>query len=319
MIALMELFIAFKKRNIKIGEDDEVFIPTRSMQELVRDYAPFRDACLKMKGYHSRGAGVCDRVIGYTDAFDDLFIRLILEQKKRMSGGSPLQSVVTKEFPKSANNYDDHNYELIGNLEPGADMSHYHQTEKSERYYIWIQNIPRVHKRIIYGGHTDFDIRACHPTIFWKEIMRGWSDNDDLRLMIEDPDAFLDKVIAWGVYHKLYPRNPVVDERDAAKVCRSRLFFIDENTRFKKSRIAWYDELQVLILSELQAAGISNAHQYFARMERKIIEQAIGHLGEASIALLIHDGMIVKGITDLDRVVAELEAVTHYTWKAEPL
>ena len=97
MVELMELFIFFKKRNQKIELDAEVFIPAKTMQNLVREYQPFRDACFLMKGYNNHLSGKCDLITGYTEAFDALFISLLKAQYLFQSTLSPLYLVTKKK------------------------------------------------------------------------------------------------------------------------------------------------------------------------------------------------------------------------------
>jgi hypothetical protein len=305
MIALMELFIAFKKRNLKIKRDDEVFIPARSMQELVREYAPFRDACFQMKGWRSYGPGTCDLVTGYTEAFDALFIRLVQLQQYRLY-------VVTKEFPKS-----DHNYELIGNVEPGAPTVNYKQTEGSARHYIWLQNLTREDKSQIYSGMRDFDIVGCFPNIFWNELLKGMSPNPHMVMMVKDPEGFLELCMRDDVYRKLYPRGEETG-RDAAKVARSRLFHPPKSGRRpRRSGVDWYDGLSDEIIDTLKRSGISNPHLFFTSIEQRIIDVAIDGMGAQFVALRMHDGFIVKDITDAENLLACLECWTGYKWSSK--
>jgi hypothetical protein len=310
MVELMELFIFFKKRNQKIELDAEVFIPAKTMQNLVREYQPFRDACFLMKGYNNHLSGKCDLITGYTEAFDALFISLLKAQYLFQSTLSPLY-LVNKELDNK-----NHNFELIGNLYPGADTTMYHQTEKSPRYYIWLQNLSKDHKKEVYSGCVDFDITACHPTIFFKEVLKGMTSNPYMKTMIEEPEVFIQHLIDSKIYNRLYPHLTVTDERAAAKDARSRLFNLRPDGSHRMSGIHWYDNLQAYIISEMEKMSISNPHQFFCNQERKIVEQAIAHVGADRVVLLMHDGVILKDVAYIGSLCSELGFITGYQWKA---
>lgn len=311
MIGLMELFIQFKKRNQKIDRDDEVFIPVNEMKKLCHhNYISFREACFQMKGYSNHLSGKCDLITGYTEAFDALFINLLKAQLQYQSTLSPLYWY-NKELDNG-----DHNFELIGNLYPGADTTMYHQTEKSPRYYIWMQNLSKADKKEVYSGCVDFDITACHPTIFFKEVLKGMTSNPYMKTMIEEPEVFIQHLIDSKIYNRLYPHITVTDERAAAKDARSRLFNLRPDGTHRLSGIHWYDNLQAYIISEMDKMSISNPHQFFCNQERKIVEQAIDHVGAERVVLLMHDGVILKDVTFVGSICSELGFITGYQWKA---
>lgn len=308
MISLIERFVEFKKRNVKIDEAVEVFISSAEMRSYARDYAPFRDACFRMKGYSNYRNGKCDLIIGYTSAFEDLFIALLKAQLQYHLPSTPLY--LANKVCGNTN----HNYDLIGNLTPGADVSLYHQTEKSPRYYIWLQNLSKEDKKFVYEGCVDLDITACHPTIFFNEVLHRQTDNPYMNMMIKDPDAFLNALIDAKVYKRLYPHVTVTDERAAAKDARSRLFNLQPGGLHNKSGVIWYDELQSMIIRTLEAFGISDSHKFFANHERKIVQTAIAHIGAEHVVLLMHDGLILRNVDP--QVAAALAATTTgYAWK----
>ena len=198
-------------------------------------------------------------------------------------------------------------------------MSNYHQTDKSPRYYIWLQNISRENKRDIYNGCIDFDIAACHPTIFWKEVLKGHSTNPYMTTMIEEPEIFLQHLIDNKIHNRLYPHITVEDERAAAKNCRSRLFNLRPDGHHRKSGVVWYDNLQDFIINEMSSMGIDDPHKFFCRHERKIVEVAIDVIGKDHVALLMHDGMICKDIENVNWQLSRLHLSTGYVWKAKAL
>jgi len=306
----MELFIQFKKRNQKIHLDDEVWIPSATMQKMVDNYIPFRDACFKMKGFHSRLEGKCDRITGYTETFDALFISLLKAQLQYQSTLSPLS------LPNKVYGNKNHNFELIGDLYPGADTTMYHQTDKSPRYYIWMQNLSKEDKKEVYSGCVDFDITACHPTIFYKEVLKGMTSNAYMKTMIEEPEVFIQHLIDSKIYNRLYPHITVGDERAAAKDARSRLFNLRPDGHHRLSGVHWYDDLQAYIIKEIDKMSISNPHQFFCNQERKIVEQAIAHVGAERVVLLMHDGVILKDVAYIGSLCSELGFITGYGWKA---
>lgn len=300
MVELMELFIQFKKRNPKINVDDEVWIPSATMQKLVDNYIPFRQACFKMKGYSNHLGGKCDLVTGYTDAFDALFINLITLNRLYL----PI-----KELDNP-----DHNYELIGTTSPGAHTMNYKQTPTSARHYIWLQNLSREDKSQIYAGMHDIDIVGCFPNIFFNEMLKGFSNNHYMNLMVKHPEDFLQFCIGDDVYGKLYPRGRETG-RDAAKVVRSRLFHPPKSGRRpRRSGVEWYDTLSDYIIDVLKSAGVSNPHLYFTSIEQRVIDIAIRGMGEEHVVLRMHDGFIVKDITDAENLLACLQSITGYKW-----
>ena len=306
MIQLMELFIQFKKRNVKIGKDDEVFIPVNEMKKLCHhNYISFREACFKMKGFHSRLEGKCDRITGYTDAFDALFINLIILNRL---------SWYTKELDNK-----NHNSELIGTVSPGADPMNYTQTSTSARHYIWLQNLSREDKSQIYSGLHDIDIVGCFPNIFFNEMLKGVSNNQHMNLMVKHPDDFLQFCIGDNIYKKLYPQGTLIG-RDAAKVVRSRLFHPPKSGRRpRRSGVEWYDTLSDYIYDVLKGAGISDPHLYFTSIEQRVIDLAIKGMGEQHVVLRIHDGFIAKDITDADNLLDCLQSITGYKWSCKLL
>lgn len=312
MISLVELFLQFKRNKINIATEDEVFIPAALMRKHVKNYVPFREACFIMKGYSNHISGKCDLIIGYTESFDALFLEL-LKLQYRLSLSLPLH--YTCPLRKLDNVH--HNFEILGTLTPGADVNQYHQTDKSPRYYIWLQNIGKEQKREIYSGCIDFDITACHPMIFWKEVLKERTTNPYMKTMIEQPEIFLQTLIDHKIHSRLYPNKKIDNERDAAKDCRNRLFNLSLDNKHKQSGVQWYDELQDYIIKEMHEMSICEPHKFFCRHERKIIESAIDIIGEENVVLLMHDGLIVKSLTNV--TINNLQQQTGYTWKVKVL
>lgn len=301
----MELFIQFKKNNSEIELHQEVFIPSSLMRKYVRDYAPFREACFLMKGYHNHKTGTCDLIVGYTDAFEELFINIL---KSHIS--SNRLYLATKEQDRS----------LIGNLSP---LPHeYSKGENSMRLYHWCQNLPRETKKIVYSGALDFDIVNCFPNIFWKEVLRGESSNDDMRMMIFDSEAFLGRLVDDEIYDKLYPKKKktkrTANPRKAAKVVRSRLFHPPSSGRPpRRSGVQWYDNLSDYIINKLKENGIYDPHLFFTSIERGIIESAFDIAGRENVILRMHDGFIALPTTTT--TIQQLEERTNYKWTVETL
>lgn len=311
MIKLMEVFLSFFQQHPQIDIDNEVFIPAKEMQSLVRDYQSLRDACFKMKGFHDRNNSKCDRIIGYTEQFLGLTTNILktrfLEQNKRRTNHKLYNtlSVVNKEVCKEGSNR---------NMIPGAAVENYRTSENSARHYIWLQNLTRDMKKEIYTGLSDLDIVGCFPNIFYKEILKGECDNVDMQMMIHYPEQFLNMLIIDNVAQKLYPYKNLPQNRDSAKIARSRLFHPPKSGRKPKaSGVEWFDNLQSYIIDNLNACGITDAHMYFTTIEQRIITQAIPVVGDNNVILRMHDGFIVD-VKDTEEVIRQLASQTGYTW-----
>ena len=307
-LALMELFLKFKRNNISIPLDVERFIPSSEMQDITISYPVIREACLIMKGYSNRMSHKCDRIIGYTEQFDQLFLD-VLNYEFKLRKQSTSNKAVIGYLYKTAQT-------LLGDLYPGWSTENYTKTENSERYYIWLQNLKKEHKQVIYSGLTDLGITAAFPNIFVKEICGGKYINEDMQLMIESPEEFLNKCIVDDIYNKLYPyKGMAPNDRNSAKKVRSRLF----HPSAKKGRLSgvdWYDKLQGAILQKLNESGISNAHMFFTNRELAIVNVAAGVIGESNIVLRMHDGFICD-VTLNDELLNALQCETGYAWKAK--
>ena len=312
MVKLMEVFLSFFQRNPQIEIDDEVFIPAKDMQEIVREYQPFRDACFKMKGFHSRADSKCDRIVGYTDQFLGLITNILkvryLEQKNRSRYNTLY--MLNKELTKESSNT---------NMIPGADVENYRTSDNSARHYIWLQNLTRDMKKEIYTGLSDLDIVGCFPNIFFREVLKGQCNNFYMQMMIDQPEHFLNMLITDSVAQKLYPHKCLPQDRDSAKIARSRLFHPPTSGRKPKaSGIQWYDELQSYIIDNLNTCGITDAHMFFTTIEQRIITQAIPVVGDNNVILRMHDGFIVT-IQDTEEVIKQLEVLTGYAWSHKTL
>jgi hypothetical protein len=313
-IKLMEAFLSFFQRNPQIKIEDEVFIPAKDMQKILREYQPFRDACFKMKGFHSKANSKCDRIVGYTDEFLGLVTNILkvryLEQKKRRSKLYNTQSVVSLGLTKESSNT---------NMMPGAAVENYRASENSARHYIWLQNLTRDMKKEIYAGLSDLDIVGCFPNIFFREVLKGECNNFYMNLMIVYPEHFLNMLITDNVAQKLYPHRRLPQDRDSAKIARSRLFHPPTSGRKPKaSGIGWYDDLQHYIINNLNACGITDAHMFFTTIEQRIITQAIPVVGANNVILRMHDGFIVN-VQDTEEVISQLQSITGYAWSHKTL
>ena len=295
---------------VVISIDDEVYLAASEARSMSKQYyIEIREVCCIMKGYHNRLEGVCDRIVSWTPAFQSLVFNVL---KAQIQHNRNIQlSVALKEIPNK--------YHI--NLTPGADPAMYkHNPQKSARYYIGLQNLPKDMKSEIYKDYIDIDIVSCFPQIFWKEVLHCKSDNAEMRLMIEDGEAFLQKTIDDGVPAAFDAQN----DRSGAKAARSRLFHPSssinrggERRSPRKTGIGWYDNLQSYIISKLREAGIENEHLFFTKKEQLIIDTAFDIIGRENVVLRMHDGAIVKDVKNVDMLCFKLAIETGYNfaWK----
>lgn len=295
---------------IKINIDDEVYLEAAKARSMSRHYyTDIRDVCCNMKGYSNHITGTCDLIISWTPAFQSLVFNVL---KAQIQHNRNIQLYMAlKEFPNK--------YHI--NLTPGADITMYkHNPQKSARYYIGLQNIPKDMKSEIYKDYIDIDIVSCFPQIFWKEVLHCKSDNAEMRLMIEDGEAFLQKTIDDGVPAAFDAQN----DRSGAKAARSRLFHPSssinrggERRAPRKTGIGWYDNLQSYIISKLREAGIENEHLFFTKKEQLIIDSAFDVIGRENVVLRMHDGAICKDLVEIEMLCDLLEIKTGYrfSWK----
>ena len=319
-LKLMRLFLKFKRDNISIELHEERFIPSSEMKCITRDYVEMRDVCFIMKGYSNHLQGKCDLIVGYTPQFDDLFIQLLHNTYKTQRQKEAHNNTTTPLLHYTgALAQDDGLDHIFTTCRPGSNIMNYTKTEKSERYYIWLQNLKREDKKELYAGCSDLDITSAFPNIFWQEICGLSSDNTEMSLMINDPEAFLNKCIDDDVFNKIYAYKGVtINDRDTAKRARSRLFHPPESGRPRKSGVKWYDDLQTYIISKLKTAGVTDAHLYFTSREQKIVNIAMKVIGEEHVVLRMHDGFIID-VSVNDEKLAQLQKLTGYCWKAKVL
>lgn len=299
----MELLYKTYRSHTKIGIDDEVFIQAAEMQDCTQQYAIIRDACCVMKGYHNRDAGICDLIIGWSTAFSDaMFIIMQEEFKSRFlswnrSRGDQSLYILNKDFP-------------------GVSPMNYTASDKTHRLHHRDQNIPKTMKRLLFKGCTDYDIQACFPNIFRKNILKGKSC-DMIDFMIDRPDEFLQLIIDADAFTHLLRIDTKQSSRQKAKVMRSRLFHPPAKGPLPRTGCSWYDDLGDIIGAWLHESGIEKPHLYFTMIEQEIIECAFDAFGRDDILLRMHDGFIAWGTDDIVDKLRRLESATGYKWTAE--
>ena len=290
-----------------IRPDDEVYLPSAQAAEMSTFYIDIREACCKMKGYHNRLEGTCDRITGWTDGLSNLYLNCLKTQlliDKSLQLSLPLK--------EKRNDYHI-------NLTPGADKSMYkHNGQTSARYYIGLQNLRRNIKSEIYEGCVDLDIVACFPQIFYKEVLKYDREaNKYFNIMIDAPKFFLQMLEDDGVTTAL---------GCDAKAARSRLFHPSQTVNSDGSRrqnrrsgIDWYDELAHFIVEQLRDHGVENEHLFFTGHEQRIVEAAFDEIGRENVVLRMHDGAICKDLVELEMLCKLLEIKTGYAWSWKQL
>lgn len=302
-IALMELLYTTYRSRPKIGPDDEVFIQAGQMQDCTKQYAIIRAACCVMKGYHNKEAGTCDLIIGWSVPFSDaMFCILQSEFRARFSARS-------RDREEGLSLY------VSLNAFPGASPINYTASDKTHRLHHRDQCIPKVMKRLLFKGCTDYDIQACFPSIFRTHVLAGtkWEVIDS---MIDRPDAFLQAVIDSDAFTHLLRIDTQQSPRQKAKTMRSRLFHPPAKGALPRTGCAWYDDLGDIIAEHLRRSGIEKPHLYFTMIEQEIIECAFDAFGRDDILLRMHDGFIAWGTDDVPDRLQRLGAATGYKWSA---
>lgn len=327
-IALLQHIAEVAAQNLKIDVQDEIFIPSKTMQSLCYDYAPIRGACCIMKGYSNHLSGDCDLIVGWTEELSDLvtFIlrdsvaSLMISRRSVPPTLRPKQSDAAIELSlyvvlSALPNFKLHNITL-----PGADVANYKIKETTHRPIHPLQSIPKATRSIIFKGAIEFDMAACFPNLFRKHILRGEIPEHPLFTeMVDDKNAFMDRIISTDAF-----TYDLKNERgtSAAKAMRSRLFMPNCKSgvpTLKNIGVQWYDELKDWIISQMQT--IDNAHLYFTLHEQVAMEEAMAVIGRETVLIRIHDGFIadLAPHISLAQAVTEMEAVTGMRWEAKVL
>jgi len=313
-MALMQSLWQTYRGHISIDLDQEVFMPAKEMQALTRDYAIIRDSVCIMKGYHNKEAGLCDLIIGWTAAFSDAMLPILKEEfalrlSKNSTDAEDLSLyVVIKDY---GNRYQ-HNITAF----PGADAMNYTKSDKTHRLHHPDQNIPKDMKRLLFKGCTDYDIQACFPNIYKKNVLGG-KEFGPIDLMINRPDEFLNMIIEDDAFTHLLRIDTVKSPRQKAKIMRSRLFHPPATGKLPRTGCEWYDELGDVIAGLLKQSGIDKPHLYFTMIEQEIIERAFDAFGRDDILLRMHDGFIAYGTAEVFDKLHALEQATGYKWTAQ--
>ena len=298
----MELLYNTYRSHTKIGMDDEVFVPSATMQSLTRDYVSIRNAVCVMKGYSNFADGTCDLIVGWTPAASDAMFCIMQEEFK-------------SRFLSWNRSREDQSLYLVIKEFPGACPMNYTSSDKTHRLHHRDQNIPKVMKRLLFKGCTDYDIQACFPNIFRKNILKdkNWEMID---LMIDRPDEFLQLIIDADAFTHLIRIDTKQSARQKAKVMRSRLFHPPAKGTLPRTGCDWYDDLGDIIAMHLRQSGIEKPHLYFTMIEQEIIECAFDAFGRDDILLRMHDGFIAWGTDDIVDKLQRLHAATGYKWSA---
>ena len=301
-IELVRLLLSIKQAHPKINYNDNVFFPAARMQGMTRKYQEIRDTCCIRLECASAEAGRCDKIINWTQTFNDLFIDLAQERIRWEKKARKQRDAASK-----------YKFEFF----PGADETQYKKTETSNRFYHPAQNIPRGEKAILYHGCYDFDMVAAYPNIFYKLVLKDES-HPMLDLCIRDTDHFLQLIIDHEAYAWDVRNLRDVSDRDRAKMMRSKLFHPPKHGKAQKVGVKWFDDLQQFIHEKIEdCVGKDQAHLFASAVEAELIERAFHVVGWDKICLRMHDGFIAMDIDNVDDVVGMLEWATGYRWKVD--
>ena len=309
MRKLVEHFIIIKQHFPKIetkpGSPEVSCIPANRMQQLCRNYEPIRNAVCIMLPCASKDAKRCNRIIGWTEAFNDFIIELWSEQLK--------WEMKQRQARKALNRVEFH-------FMPGADLSRYSKTEKSNRHYFWAQNIKRDDKSKLYGPHgcIDFDLVAAHFYIFCMELMQSGEGHPMIDLFLRDPDHFHQLIIDHEAMPYAIRTDSSLTPQQKAKASRNALMMPPNNGTPQPVGVKWYDELRAFVHARLKECCIEGEtpHQLLTAIEARILQQAFDAIGREKVCLNMHDGFIAMGVEDIEAAVQMLQEATGYKWKA---
>lgn len=309
MRSLVEQFIDIKHHFPQIKREVQVScISTKRMQSLCRNYQAIRDAVCVIIHCASKDAKRCDRIINWTEAFNDAVTELW-----RMQVAWEMKQ---KQQRKAMNRVE---FQFL----PGADLSKYHQSDKSNRHYFWAQNISGQDKAKIYGamGCIDFDLVAAHFYIFCREVMRSGEGHPMIDLFLRDPDHFHQLIIDHDAMPWDIRTDSSLTPQEKAKMSRNALMMPPNKGRAEPVKVAWYDSLRSFVHAKLHERCIDGEtpHQLLTAIEARILQQAFDTIGHEKVCLGMHDGFIAMGVEDIEATVQKLQEATGYRWKAKLL
>lgn len=273
-------------------------------QKIYRNFEIIREYCVKMKGYNNYMQNQADKMIGWKQPLEELGMEWIKTQTYYVNGK------VNRDC----------RYVL------GADRSNYKTASEESRSFDATVNTEKRIKNIIFEGCYDIDMVAAHPNIFALHVIpMEWQydlhlHQPDMALMIDNPEAFLQKIIDSDIKHYEIDRDQTLTPRQKAKMLRSRLFNPQkegELSPLPNLNCQWYNELAQWIHNVYLNASISNPNRVLVKWERHYIDTFLERVETASVLLLEHDGF--KSTESFEKEIEEWNSENFVKFKITKL